>query len=114
MSSSNSNKPLLRNNLPAEDVEEVRGALIELDEHSLERRRAALKNMLNSSLARYDSVMSRRLPNLAPGVKVSILRGALMHQVAVVKEADYISERALVTPAKGPAQWIRFGALGPA
>jgi len=114
MSSSSSNKQRLRNALPADDVVEVRGALSELDSGRLEQRRLALKTMLENSLARYDSVMSRRLPSLAPGVRVAIVRGPLMNQLAVVKEADYISERALVTPTKGPAQWIRFGALGPA
>jgi len=113
MSTPPSNNQLLRNDLPADDVVEVRGALSELDSSRLEQRRAALKTMLDNSLARYDSVMSRRLPSLAPGVRVAIVHGPLMNQVGVVKEADYISERALVTPAKGPAQWIRFGALGP-
>jgi len=112
--SSSSNKQPLRDDLPADDVEEVRGSLVNLDPKSLEQRRVALKTMLESSLARYDNVMSRRLPNLAPGVEVKILRGPLMNRIAVVKEADYISERALVTPDDGPAQWIRFGALGPA
>ena len=110
---SSSNKQPLRSDLPADDVVEVRGALSELDPQSLEHRRAALKNMLSNSLARYDTIMSRRLPNLAPGVKVSIVRGPFVNQTGIVKEADYISERALITPEKGPAQWIRFGALGP-
>ena len=104
----------IRHDLPAEDVVEVRGALTELDNETLDLRRASLKSMLNSSLARYDSVMSRRLPSLAPGVKVRVLRGPLTDQNAVVKEADYISERALIEPDKGPAQWVRFTALGPA
>jgi transcription antitermination factor NusG len=100
--------------LPADDVEEVQGSLQDLDPYTLALRRARLKNMLENSLARYDSVMSRRLPSLAPGVKVRIVRGQLMHQNAVVKEADYITERALVQPKTGPAQWVHFGVLGPA
>lgn len=106
--------PPARTALPADDVEEVQGSLQDLDPYTLAQRRASLKNMLENSLARYDSVMSRRLPSLAPGVKVRIVRGQLMHQSAVVKEADYIAERALVQPTTGPAQWVRFGVLGPA
>lgn len=103
----------LRRSLPADDVEEVRGALSELNEQALNHRRDSLKAMLENSLARYDSVMSRRLPSLAPGVQVKITRGSLMNQTAVVREADYIAERALLELSDGPAQWIRFGALGP-
>lgn len=99
--------------LPADDVVEVRGALSELDNEALARRRTSLKAMLESSLARYDSVMSRRLPSLAPGVQVRIVRGRLMNQTAVVREADYIAERALVEVPDGPAQWVRFNTLGP-
>lgn len=104
----------VRQDLPADDVVEVRGALGELDENTLEQRRASLISMLNSSLARYDSVMARRLPSLAPGVKVRVVRGPLTDQYAIVQEADYISERALIEPDRGPSQWVRFTALGPA
>lgn len=114
MSASDINPRSLRNRLPADDVVEVRGALTELDAEALESRRASLKSMLDSSLARYDSVMSRRLPSLAPGVRVKIVHGVLADRIAVVREADYIAERALVAPEEGPSQWVRFNALGPA
>ncbi len=114
MSVSEPNSSSVRHDLPAEDVVDVRGALTELDDETLELRRASLKSMLNNSLARYDSVMSRRLPSLAPGVRVKIVRGPLTNQHAIVREADYISERALIEPDEGPAQWLRFASLGPA
>ena len=113
MNASNPPPNSLRHDLPADDVEEVCGALSELDEHALNHRRTSLKAMLENSLARYDSVMRRRLPSLAPGIEVRIVRGTLKNQTAVVKEADYISERALVEPSRGSAQWISFSALGP-
>jgi len=100
--------------LPADDVEEIRGSLTELDSETLENRRASLKTMLDTSVARYDQAMSRRLPCLAPGVQVRIVRGRLQNQTAVVREADYIAERALIEPSDAPPQWVRFGALGPA
>jgi len=99
--------------LPAEDVEEVRGSLHDLDAETLESRRASLMMMLHSSQQRYDQAMRRRLPSLAPGVKVRIVRGSLSEQVATVREADYIAERALIEPDDAPAQWVRFSALGP-
>ena len=114
MSTSDVSPISVRSDLPADDVVEVRGALTELDEDALKARRASLKSMLDNSLARYDSVMSRRLPSLAPGVQVRIVRGPLAEQFAVVREADYIAERALVDPDEGPSQWLRFNALGPA
>jgi len=110
---SSASSPNRRTSLPADDVEEIRGSLIELDDSTLERRRASLMTMLENSMARYDSVMRRRLPSLAPGVKVRITRGKLKDAEVVVREADYIAERALVEPTKAPAQWVPFSSLGP-
>lgn len=114
MSASDSKPAPVRHSLPADDVVEVSGSLHELDEESLNFRRDSLKSMLDSSLARYDSVMRRRLPSLAPGVPVKIVRGVLSDQRAIVKEADYIAERALIEPEEGPSQWVSFNSLGPA
>lgn len=113
MTASDSNSITLRHDLPAEDVEEVCGALTELDGPALAYRRTSLKTMLSNSLARYESVMSRRLPSLAPGVEIRILSGTLAQQTAVVQEADYIAERALIEVPDEPAQWVSFSALGP-
>jgi len=102
-----------RTALPADDVEEIRGSLSDLDPDMLEHRRASLKAMLQNSMSRYDNAMRRRLPNLAPGVEVRVVRGSMKNQTAVVREADYIAERALIEPSDAPPQWVRFTALGP-
>jgi len=104
----------IRFSLPADDVEEVCGSINDLDADTLNSRRETLKSMLRTSMERYDRVMRRRLPSLAPGVRVRINNGSLRNRLAVVKEADYIAERALLDPVDAPPQWIRFSALGPA
>jgi len=102
-----------RYGLPADDVEEVCGALSELDERTFIQRRDSLRTMLEASLARYDSVMSRRLPSLAPGVKVKIVSGERTNQIVQVLDADYIAERALIELPDGPEEWVHFSTLGP-
>ena len=77
-------------------------------------RRSTLLSMLQKSEARRERLSRRRLPALAPGVRISIRAGVHANSEGIILDADFIENRVLVdTPDTAAPVWIDFQDLAP-
>lgn len=77
-------------------------------------RRSALLSLLHASEARRNRMSKRRLPTLAPGVRIAISGGLHADSEGIIIDADFIENRVLVeTPEAAGAVWISFRHLAP-
>jgi hypothetical protein len=86
-----------------------------LSDEELNSRRKILQSMLKVSEARHESVYKRRLPVLAPGQQVLVVRGEWQGKLGTILDADYIRGRVLLATDDEPQPaWLKFSRISAA
>ena len=83
--------------------------LKDLDAEQRDTRRKVLMDMLASSVARYQSALRNRRPDMAVGQRLVVIGGKLIGRHGVVLDADFIHNRVqLDVDDMNEPQWVLF------